>query len=123
VAYGATDGAHAPPVPINGGNHLTGAPKTPQLKNWILSYVSTVVGIPNRIGGPTYTLGLWCSQTQSGSALAFMNRMDVDSLWFRGVIDQGHSLPGPLAALLHPREDSHGEEFNQYTLIGSALWA
>jgi hypothetical protein len=111
VAYSAVEDAHAPPSQINEGEHLTGEPNLMDLKAWILELLSngSERGLVVAVGGSGIPVGLNCTLLQNNEAQHILARLDVVVPWFRGVIEHGHALPGPLATLFCLREDNSGK--------------
>jgi hypothetical protein len=119
VAYGMSANAHAPPVAINAGAHPVGEPDLSSLKVWISEYVSNGGERGIVIGGPGTPAGLTCTLYQCSVALQILSRLEVDEPWFRGVIEHGSPLLGPLATLFG-RSDCAGVCFAISS--GSPLW-
>jgi hypothetical protein len=91
------------------------------LKGWILSHVAATGICGSVIGGPGGTIGLRCTLLQRKNAIAFLRGLEIVSPWFRGVLENGHPLPGALGATVLPRPGDHDGICDACT-IESVLW-
>jgi hypothetical protein len=109
VGYGGVVNSVAPPAEINKGAHLEGEATDANkllFKQWILSFL-VANGFGTVIDGQG-VIGIYCTCFQSLNIGGFMARMEIDDSWFRGVMEHGPLLQGPLATLFVPLPPGDG---------------